>query len=230
MTEYGKPRRHRRYSTPDLPGSFANSVDASVLNISLAGIAVRTSLQLSIGREYLFQLGRGADQIQLSGTVRWCHLSGTQKLDEGDVVPVYEAGIALDEVFTEKAVELLEFLRKNVIVDLRSRLLGRFNLASEDDPVTLESKEDFVVKQLSLSGMLIATDSLREPESVLELEIRLNGELFRTRARIVHVDEAGAAEGRPSFRMGVEFLKTTTEQLQLLEEFIQAELLPDPPE
>ena len=226
MTEYDKPRRHRRYSTPDLPGSFAHSVDANVLNISLTGIAVRTATQLSVGRKYLFQLGQEANRIHLSGTVKWCRLSGTQKLDEGDVAPVYEAGIALGEVFSEKAAELLQFLRSNVIVDLRSRIFGRFNVESED-PLTLESKEDFVVKQLSLSGMLIATESLHEPEAVLELEIRLNGELFRCRARIVHVDEAGVVGERPFFRMGVEFLQATTEQLQLLEDFIQAELLPD---
>ncbi len=198
MTEYDKPRRHRRYSTPDIPGSFVHSVDAQVLNISLAGIAVRTATQLSVGREYLFQLGQGADLIHLSGPVKWCRLSGTQKLDEGDVVPVYEAGIVLDEVFSEKAAELLQFLRRNVIVvDLRPRILGRFNLASED-PATLESKEDFVVKQLSLSGMLIAAESMHEPEAVLELEIRLNEELFRSRGRIVHVGEAAISVRSPN--------------------------------
>jgi len=223
MTEYDKARRHRRYSTPDLPGSFAHSVDANVLNISVAGIAVRTATQLSVGRDYSFQLGQEADLINLSGKVKWCRLSGTRKLAEGDVVPVYEAGIALDEVFSEKAAEMLQFLKRKVIVDLRSRILGRFNVETED-PVSLESKEDFVVRQLSLSGILIATESLREPESVLELEIRLNGELFRSRARIVHVDEAEVVGERPSYRMGVEFLQVTTEQLQLLEDFIQAEL------
>ena len=136
---------------------------------------------------------------------------------------VYQAGIALDKVFTERSAELLEFLRRNVIVELESRIFGRFSVESED-PVTLESQEDFVVKQLSLSGMLIATESLHEPEAVYELEIRLNGELFRSRARIVHVEEAGVVGERPSFMMGVEFLQPATEQLQLLEDFIQAEL------
>ena len=223
MAEYDKQRRHRRHDTLDLPGSFGHSVYANVLNISLSGLAIRTATQLGVGRKYSINLGQEEERIHLSGTVVWCRLAGTQKLDEGDVAPVYQAGIALDKVFTERSAELLEFLRRNVIVELESRIFGRFSVESED-PVTLESKEDFVVKQLSLSGMLIATESLHEPEAVYELEIRLNRGLFRSRARIVHVDEAGVVGQRPSFVIGVEFLQPATEQLQLLEDFIQAQL------
>ena len=77
MTKDDNRRQHDRFSAEDVRGNFSYSVEARVLNISLGGLAVRTQSQLSIGRKYRFRLGGLVEAVHLSGSVRWCRMSGT---------------------------------------------------------------------------------------------------------------------------------------------------------
>lgn len=224
MSEYPKQRRYPRFATENVHGSFALSVDAQVLNMSLSGLAVRTTTQLHVGRSYNFSLGREADTVEVSGRVVWCRLSGTERQPSGDVMPVYKAGIAFDDVLSQKAGQLLEFMEKNVLLDLRRRIFGRFR-AAEDEAVVVESKVEFQVRQISLSGMLIETVVAPQLEDVLAMEIRLDGGRLSASGRIVNIREAPAAEGdSPRHLVGVEFRNATLEQRQILARFIREEL------
>jgi len=224
MAGWDKERRHRRFPTEDLKGSFAYAVDAQVINISLSGLALQTATQLSVGRKYSFRLGQEPDTVYLQGTVKWCRFCGTQKQQgRADVEPVYRAGIAFDNILTEKAEELLRFMERNVIVDLRQRISGRFKVEA-GGPVKLESVHTFKVKTLSLVGMLMETDLSLEPETRFEIEMRLNKGSFASRARVVHTYEAGVVEEAVFYRMGIEFVGTPADHRQVLENFIREEL------
>jgi len=165
MSEKDERRRYPRFPTDEVQGSFSYSVKANVDNLSLGGFAVRTSAQLQVGRRYNFRLGEGSASVQLEGEVKWCRLAGTEKLDTGDVVPVYSAGIAFEDILTTNAEQLHLFMEKNVILDLKQRIFGRLKVESESE-IDLQTESKFLVKQLSASGMLIITELPPKPESI----------------------------------------------------------------
>lgn len=228
MTRKDDNRRHDRFSAEDVHGEFSYSVQARVLNISLGGLAVRTQTQLKIGRKYRFRLGAHSKAVQLEGSVRWCRLSGTERQESGDIVPVYEAGISFDDVLTDKAEELLQFMEKNIVLDLRKRISGRFTV-DEANSLDLESHSGFEVKQISLSGMMIETEVATPPGTIFELEMRLGRKKFASAARIVYMSEieSEAEDGDEKarlYRMGVEFMRTPEDKRAVLEAFIRTEL------
>lgn len=223
MTNDDNRRRQDRFSTENVSGHFSYSVEAEVLNLSLGGLAVRTNTQLSIGRKYRFHLGAAADSVQLTGAVRWCRMSGTVKQETGDIVPVYDAGISFDDVLTEKAEELLQFMEKNITVDLKRRIAGRFKIETGGQ-VVLESESEFLVKQISISGMMIESDVALKPDNELNLEMRLGRRKFTSSGRVIYLAEIALQDEALRYRIGVEFTRTPKNKTQILEEFIRAEM------
>ncbi len=215
MPKHKKERRHPRFATQNVPGRFAFTVDAQVINISLSGIGVRTSTQLHVGRSYGFRLGQEPNTILVSSSVVWCRLAQTHRRSGGDVAPVYKAGIAFSDVISEKTMRLFEFVEKSATLDLRRRIFGRFKLA-KDQSIVLESKSEFLVRQISLSGMLIESPLALHTGSVFGMEILLGGHRFSTRGRIVNSGQVGL--------LGVEFLELSRGQQEILEDFIREEL------
>lgn len=223
MSDSDNRRRFDRYSADDVQGSFSYAVEALVLNISLGGFAVRTGTQLTIGRIYRFRLGSGPEAVNLSGTVRWCRMAGTEKRESGDIVPVYEAGIAFDEVLTEQAGELRRFMEKSIVVDVKRRIFGRFR-ASQKEPVTLESKSKFLVKQISMSGVLVETEMALDAEEIFDLELRLDRTKFASTVRAAHVAKIESEDGKSRYQMGLEFIDIDQNQRDLLEKFIRGQV------
>ena len=221
MSEQDERRRHPRFPTDAVEGSFSYSVKANVDNLSLGGFAVRTSAQLQVGRKYNFRLGDGPDSVELQGEVKWCRLAGTEKLDTGDVVPVYSAGIAFDNILTTTAEQLHLFMEKNVILDLKQRIFGRLKVEGKDE-IDLQTESKFLVKQLSAAGMLIVTELPPKPEAVVELELQLNDHTFKSKGRVVYAAEVDLVEEELRYRVGVEFVQLKKKQLQVLENFIVA--------
>jgi len=223
MNDQDDRRRYPRFPTDQVEGSFSYSVRASVDNLSLGGFAVRTSAQLQVGRKYNFRLGDGPDVVHLEGEVKWCRLAGTEKLESGDVVPVYSAGIAFQDILTTTAEQLFLFMEKNVILDLKQRIFGRLKVDTAGE-IDLETESRFLVKQLSASGMLIITELPPKPESIVELELQLNDHSFECMGRVVYAAEVDLEEGELRYRVGIEFVQPSKEQLQILENFIRNEL------
>ena len=249
MPKYKKERRHPRFATQNLPGRITFSVDAQVLNISLSGIGVRTSIALHVGRRYGFRLGQEPNAILVSGNVVWCRLAQTHRRSGSDVEPVYHAGFAFSDVISEKTMRLFELIEQSKPTDLRRRIFGRFKVA-KDQSIALESKSEFLVKQISLSGMLIESPLALQAGSVFEMEILLAGHTFSAHGRIVHSSHVGLSgveflepspdqqhvgssgveflEPSPDQQhvglSGVEFLEPSPDQQRILEDFIREEL------
>lgn len=224
MSDESNRRKHDRYSADDVQGNFSYAVDATVMNISLGGFAVRTVTQLTIGRVYRFRLGSGSDSVQLSGVVRWCKMAGTKKSDTGDVIPVYRAGIAFEEVLTDQAGDLRRFMEKSIVVDIKRRVFGRFSTPHTEE-VKLESDSKFLVKQISMSGLLVEADDPLIEEDIFDLELGLGSETFRSPVRVAHVAKVDSGSEESRYRFGLEFLETSAEDLNLLKEFISSQLM-----
>ena len=202
---------------------MAFTVDASVLNISRSGIAVQTKFQLVVGRKYAVQIGYRSGPVLTTGTVRRCSLRRTRRTEKGEVEPIYEAGIEFDDVLNEKQAEIMPIVAKSASLQLKPRLYGRFR-PDEDETVTLKSDLDFEVRRISLSGLLVETESAPEPDAVVSIEIQIDGRPFASAGRIANVSKVSDEEGAHKSQFGVEFLKLSDEQRKLLETFLLGQI------
>jgi len=84
----GSPRR--KGSDGDIRSP---TLGVRILNLSAAGLAIETDRALRVGGRYRFTLASSGSEARIDGRVLWCRLSGTRRLDNGDVRPVYRAGI-----------------------------------------------------------------------------------------------------------------------------------------
>lgn len=203
-------RRHRRYNVEGVRGSLRLSMDATILNLSVDGMALETNSWLSVGRKYSFKLRRdGGEGILLLGEVVWCNLVRTTRDDRGETLPVYRAGIKFDDVLSETAREVRSFIEQNAVVRLDStRLFGRFRIPEKGADVALE--QDFEVRKISFSGMLIEADLVPDLESRFRVEIQSESKPVAVAVRVAHVKELDNPEGLRA-EIGVEFLDLTDE-------------------
>ena len=110
MSNDSERRRNKRVRLPDSHGSLVVSLDGTVLDISLSGLAVETHTRLSPQRHLSLRLGDGNRTLRLDGHVVWCFLHGTRTAPSGELLPVYRARIQFDDVLSVQARELARFL------------------------------------------------------------------------------------------------------------------------
>ncbi len=73
----------------------AGSISGRLVNMSESGLGLETQKPLPVLKQGTFTLGIGKARPQFRGQVRWCRLTGTASLADGETAPVYRAGIAL---------------------------------------------------------------------------------------------------------------------------------------
>ncbi len=222
--EYSPGRRHKRHEVKDVYGSLLFTIDVSVVNMSIDGMAIESSKRLNVGRKYILKLSHDKKVLKLNGKVVWCNLSKAMKTDQGAVVPVYKAGIEFDDVISDKAKDLRHFLEENVIIKLESRMFGRFKVRPKQS-INLDSEYDFHVQTLSLSGMLIETELLPDKESVFDMELKFNENNISIKGRVAYVKQVGEPEQKQEkSHLGVEFVEFDGDAKKVLEDFILNEL------
>jgi hypothetical protein len=219
-------RRYPRYEVQEARGLLAFSVEAKILNLSLTGVAIETSSALRIGQRYSFRIGGGEGGFSLPGTVRWSTLLRTEKTPSGDFQPIFEAGLAFDDLLSPTGEGLRRFLEDHVVLDTESRLCGRFRPVSAQLEVAQVSAEfAYTVVLIGLGGMLISTDYSLALDEVFCFSTRLNGDTLETLGRIANVRELReGGEGAHTFLIGVEFRETAEAQRRTLQEFIRHEM------
>jgi hypothetical protein len=222
-------RRHPRFEVKDVEGCLLFRVNVRVINISLNGLRVETTERLRLGKPYALKLRDEKVSVDVEGTVKWCHLTRAQTAPDGSSVSVYEAGLTLDGILTERARELLSFLQDHVILPLEKRILGRFRIRP-GRPVDLEYRYDFEVRKLSRTGMLVETHLLPAKDSGFDMEIRLNHGVAELQGRIAFTERVGGTDDDPLTRLGIEFVGGDRRSYQLLTDFISEELEPGGPE
>lgn len=220
---WDEQRRHPRFEVSEVGGSLLFSMDCRVVDISISGIKIESDRRLDIGKEYSIRVSHGDDSVRVLGSVVWCVLTRVIDAEKGETVPVYRAGIEFREILSEKAGELERFMRQNVVIHLEERLFGRFKF-SPQEPANLGCEYDFVVKTLSLSGMLIETGILVDADSVFDLELRIRDRLILVRGRVAHVRQVGGEENRNLVHLGIEFVDLMHDERESLERFINEEL------
>lgn len=216
-------RRHRRYEVHDVHGSLLFRTRVRVRNLSISGLALETAERLQLGRSYAIRLAGEDDAVDVTGSIRWCHLSSSRPEPGAEPRAVYEAGLAFEDVFTEKAKGLLGFLEHHVVLSPHERLTGRFR-AEALLPADLEARYSFEVLRLSLSGMLVRTAFEASVESRFGMELLLRGGVVPLEGRVAYVQRDEAVKGEVSNQLGIEFVDGSEEARRAVASFIASEL------
>jgi hypothetical protein len=216
-------RRHRRHATCNLRGNLLFQTRADVADVSRSGISIRTRERLYLGREYTITIARGGRRIlSIDGHVVWCDLATTDKGEGPDLVPIYQAGLELDDMESLDTQRFLAHLKQDVVLTLEDRLGGRFTFSIGSDR-TDDPDYDFVVRTISLSGMLIETDLRPDREARCHMEIDLLDFTLTLSGRVAYIKQPANGDGGVS-ELGLEFTALTPQQRELLQTYIEGRL------
>jgi Tfp pilus assembly protein PilZ len=196
-------RRAPRFTVENLPGRAVTSSEVEIVNMSLGGVAFRVERHLRIGEPYTLKLELGDQVVAVTGEVVWCLLTELRKEASGETTPVYSAGMRIEGVLSDAAQGLLRFLDRHKIVE--ENRLGGVRLHVEGRG-RLDLPEDYAVRILSLSGMLVETARPLKPGDELPMEIQQPGgePPLRFRGRVASCTEAMDRAPR-HYDVGIEF-------------------------
>lgn len=218
----GERRGHPRLPVEGISGGFLFSTNARILNLSLDGMALETSDYLQVGRAYALKLTQDNDELSLRGRVVWCRMVGTKRLDNGETTALYSAGLQFENLLSGTAREVHRFLGANAVIAVEKRLFGRFRL-HDQRTADLDHEASFRVETISLSGMEIDSDTFVDPETAVDLELRVGDQVVTTRGRVVHGRRLPPQPGVESAaRLGIEFTHMTEDAEQAIKQLIRS--------
>jgi hypothetical protein len=215
-------RRHARLHVEGVQGGFLFSTNAKIVNLSLDGIALETSEYLQVGRPYSLKLSSDEGTLSLRGRVVWCRMLGTSEADKGERVPLYCAGLHFEDLLSETAHQVHRFLDSNAVVSPETRLFGRFR-PRHGETADIDFQASFRVEKISLAGMEIDSDTFVEPDTVLDLEVRIGARRLKIGGRVVHSIRLPPQPGVESAsRLGIEFSAMSDETEKTIKNLIRS--------
>jgi len=214
-------RKCRRYDVDSVHGKMTYMSNINILNISMDGAAIATTQRLSLDKEYALKMHYEERSLTLRGKIVWSVLSHSKTLKNGEVVPVYKAGIKFTNVLTDEATNLIAYIEKSRISDKEQRVLGVRFKVSQPENARITVPCEYTIKKISLAGMLIASDIAHEIDSEHEMEIHLDGIPITVVGRIANLAEV-KGEGAFQYDIGVEFVKIPEADMKVLSSYIDA--------
>ena len=212
-------RKFRRYDVDSVHGKMIYASDVNILNISMDGAAIATTQRLTIGREYSLKLKFDSNILALRGKVMWSVLSHSKTMPNGEVVPVYKAGVRFTNVLTNEATNLITYIEMNRTSALEKRILGVRFKVGQPDKASIHMDCDYDIKRISQSGMLLETDSVMPLDSQHEMEINLDGTPVSVVGRIANQAEIRDGE-KVRYDIGIEFVSIGENDLRVLNSYL----------
>jgi len=147
---------------PGPHGELALTLETTVLDVGLAGVAFECESRLTLDRPLRVRLGAGEDALVLPGSVVWCFFHGTAAAASGEQRPVYRAGIEFTDLLTPAAHRLMTFLEREVAPDGDTRLFGRFPL-TRSQALGVEATAPFHCLEISADRVVVEVELGVEP-------------------------------------------------------------------
>jgi hypothetical protein len=215
-TRYTPRRRYRRFRVDHIPGSLAFSTEVEIANLSLSGMAVTTSVPLPAGKRFAVRIGAPDQGLEFQGVVCWSRLSESSLLTP-NLPSSYRSGLAFFDILTERAQGLLRFMEQNIDVAVDHQLFGRLDLSGEAR-ANLETDFRFEVTTLSAGGLCARISHPLAAGDEFEVELNLEGIPFSTLGRVAAFE---AADDEAAYDLGLEFLDTEPEQMEVLSSYLR---------
>ena len=213
-------RHHPRFIVEGVQGRMVFASQVGVLNLSLGGVAIKADRRLNIGGEYTLKLELAGESVDIKGVVVWSVMSGMHKEGDSDTVPEYSAGLRFKDIFTERLLRLIAFIDRHKVFE-EHRVGGlRFRIDAPGKAL-LDSPEEYRVRLISRSGMLIETQHNLELDRVYPMEILPPGTAaIHFEGRVASAEVGPASPALCEF--GIEFQALTADDDARLQAFIES--------
>ena len=218
-------RRHKRFRLDflEVNGQMTFASEVTLLDISMGGISLKADRRLNIGGKYVIKLDDKKKVIALKGEVAWSALSGNKMTPDGEIIPLYTAGMKFIDLSQEKAAELLNFVehhRKEEVPPAADRRGNVRFLIGEPGKAILNYPADYKVKVVSLSGMLIETSHALISESRIPMELSLHDDSLISFIGRVVTCQLARKNNEEHYDIGIEFMNLTDKDREVLGSFI----------
>ena len=222
-------RRYKRFTIDSMKikGRIMFSKIVDIIDISLGGIALKADRRLNIGNEYILKIDEKGLHISLKATVVWASLHQSIKSANGDLVPIYAVGMKFNESSNEKISELIKFIapdkhKDQVAGEVRKANDLRFHMrfhVGDGGKAVLTCPENYSIRTVSMSGMLIETGNVLKVEEKISLEISLpENNTINSHGRVVSCTPV--KDNPEHYAIGIEFLNMPPDNSRLLGRFI----------
>jgi len=219
-------RRYKRFilNIQEINGKMLFATQVRVIDISVGGISIKANRRLNIDSEYSLTLEGKKKSISLRGSVVWSSLGEGRGKPDGEVVPIYSAGLKFSTMSAEKITELLSFIDSNKKAEVQviggTRLNVRFHI-NDPDKAILNFPASYRVKKISLGGMLIESIGALEIESRIPMELSIHADNpveFVGRVASCQVIDK---DGQKQYEIGIEFIDLTEKDRAKVASFIE---------
>ncbi|MCP4896008.1 MAG: PilZ domain-containing protein [bacterium] len=198
-------RHHRRFEVSDIDGTFQEPLDASVLNMSLAGLAIETTSRLEVGGSYSFRVHKEGQEFQFAGCVMWCEQDGTARDASGRDIDVYHAGVEFGDILTRDAAHLQELIAEHAVLEPGQKVEGKF-LSGELEWTSTAVGVGFDVCRLSHTGMIVEARAQVLPGQLVDFQLSPDAFELSGTCRVAYVESCPDEPNALLVRIGLEFL------------------------
>ena len=219
-------RKHKRYRLRliNIESKMSQVGKVDIVDMSLGGVLLRAEGHLAIKKTCWIEFTFRGKHYPVKGVVVRSELSGIDEHSRSKPVNLYLIGVMFREESADTVRDLLDSIEQSKKVDVPATANWRFrdmqfNLTMPDERV-LEFPLQFVIKDISKSGVIIRTSEQLRLGSVLLLELSLGAaDPASFMGRVVSCRRA-AEEGAEGYAVGVEFSDLTDRAYSFLQEFI----------
>lgn len=198
-------RQHPRYEVLGVSGTAHFSSELRVVDLSIGGAAVESTVPLTVGQAHTLTLRRGGQTATLEVHVRWSRLVRAASKSDGGSVSVYRSGLEFPGVLADMARDLVGVLRDaEAEAEMADRLFGRFE-PDEDTLARLDASCDMEVRRIGRGGMLVEVGFFPRLGASLRVEVPIDsGEPLSAPARVAYSRPVRREKG-PTAEVGLQF-------------------------
>jgi len=146
-------RLHKRLSVKNMniQSEMSLAKKLIIINISSGGVLVKADRRLNIGNTYILKIGYKDNVLFARAVVKWSFLVESIEDTDGNIVPLYMAGMQFDEVSSEKGEEIVHSIMADVesdvfqLIDHTETSPGYAHLHHDRDSETHMVKEIFEI-------------------------------------------------------------------------------------
>lgn len=215
-------RRFKRFSVEimNIRGKIMFSNMVEILEIRDEGMLLLADMRLNIGSEYILKLDDGHESMKIRGTVESSSIRKTVQSDDGEVIPIYGADLVFIDMNDEKRSRLNRFIT-HLESDEQEKLKNLIFKIKAPEYAMLDFPSEYIVKKLSLGGMLIESRQPLQPEQRFPMALMLPG--HRETSIMGRVASCLKKQGtsEDAFDIGIEFTDISTQDRKNVEDFIK---------
>lgn len=223
-------RQYKRFKVDlfGIHGKMTFAKEVKIVDLSPGGVALKADRRLNINGDYTLKIEGKGKVLTVKGMVVWSIIHESIEDSSGNIIPIYTAGMKFIDVSNDKKNEIVHFIEDQE-QDVAQEVFSLNNLRLHvriqfDTPkkALLNFHDNYEVKKISLSGMLMESQNALESESRLPMEISLTEDKSIKFTGRVASCLLTKDQDIKNYDIGVEFLDLSDKDREILHEFISA--------